>query len=148
MRRDVENLSEATDIWTRLERKYGSDQKVVDAVMHETRCLSVKENDDSSILNFIRTIKLANADLKKKSLESEMNNTTTVTLIERRLPRRMLLEWVEIATKLKLNEKFAQLLLFHEQWKLRIEYLPSDIRMQYSVKHECRHNNAISCNNE
>ena len=77
MRRDVENLSEATDIWRRLEKKYGSDQKVVDAVMHEIRCLSVKENDDSSILNFIRTVELANADLTKKSLESEMNNTTT-----------------------------------------------------------------------
>ena len=148
VRRDVENLSEATDIWTRLERKYGSDQKVVDAVMHEIRCLSVKENDDSSILNFIRTIELANADLKKKSLESEMNNTTTVTLIERRLPKKMLLEWVEIATKLKPNEKFAQLLLFLEQWKHRIEYLSSDIRTQYSDKHECRHNNAISSNNE
>ena len=79
--------------------------------MHEIRCLSVKENYDSSILNFIRTIELANADLKKKSLESEMNNTTTVTLIERRLPKKMLLEWVEIATKLKPNEKYAQLLL-------------------------------------
>ena len=112
VRRDVENLSEAADIWARLEKKYGSDQKVVDAVMQEIRCLSVKENDDSSILNFIRTVELANADLKKKSLESEMNNTTTVTLIERCLPKKMLLEWVEIATKLKPNEKFSQLLLF------------------------------------
>ena len=72
MRRDIENLSEATYIWTRLEKKYGSDQKVVDAIMHEIRCLSVKEKDDSSIFNFIRTIELANADLKKKNLESEI----------------------------------------------------------------------------
>ena len=78
VRKDVENLSEAIDIWARLDKKYGSNQNVLDAIMQEIRCLSVKENDDNSILNFICTIEYASSDLKRKNLESEMNNTTTV----------------------------------------------------------------------
>ena len=172
VRMDVDNLSEAVDIWARLDKKYGSNQKIVDAIMQEIKCLTVKENDDNSILKFIRTIEYANSDLKRKNLESEMNNTTTVTLIERLLPKRMLLEWVEIATKLQPNEKFAKLLQFLEQWKYRIEYLASDIRSKrsdinesscnsernhnngqiYNKKHshdyECNYNNEYSDNNE
>ena len=145
--RDVENLSEAVDIWERLDKKYGSNQKIVDAIMQEIRCLSVKENDDHSILEFIRTIEHASSDLKRKNLESEMNNTTTVTLIERLLPKKMLLEWVEIATKLQPHEKFEQLLQFLEQWKYRIEYLSSNIRNKRSSNIEFSHNNQRSYNN-
>ena len=141
VRRDVENLSEVVDIWARLDTKYGSNQKIVDAILQEIRCLSVKENDDNSILNFIRTIEYASSDLKRKNLESEMNNTTTVTLIERLLPKKMLLEWVEIATKLEAHEKFEKLLQFLDQWKHRIEYLSSDIRNERSSNSESSHSN-------
>ena len=75
--------------------------------MQKIKCLTVKEKNDNSILKFILTIEYANSDLKRNNLESEMNNATTVTLIEKLLPKRMLLEWVEIATKLQPNEKLS-----------------------------------------
>jgi len=143
VRKDVNNYDSANEIWKRLDQKYGNKQKLIDSIMHDIKGLSNCDNDDDATLEMIQLIESAHLDLEKINEESEMQNSTIISIIEQQMPKRMLNEWVEIAVALNdPRQKFNKLLSFLQQWKIRIEYFSSDFRSSPSsthnkIKHKC-----------
>ena len=131
---DIENLGDNMDIiWARLDRKYGDKCKLVDKIMSELKSISIcHDSDNSSILDFIKTIEKADMDLRLMGKEDELHNSTIVGIIEEKLSREIRKEWTKIVTgpnRAEIAEnKFPSLLLLLQQFKERIEYDESQIR--------------------
>ena len=137
IREDVENLGEdATAIWHRLDEKYGNKRKLVDAIICEVKKLKSNYNENPrKTLEMINTVEKAHRDLKGLGLESEINNTTIVSIIEEKLPYEIEKEWIKIAsTQVGNNELFPALLELLLDFKRRIEYKISDIRRSSDYK--------------
>ena len=128
VRRDVDNFDTTAAIWKRLDSKYGSKQKLVDAIMQDIKGLSNCDSDDSAIIAMITAVENAHYDLAKLNEEAEMDNSTILSIIEQQMSRAMFDEWVQIVASLEPKQKFSKLLPFLENWKLRIEYTMSGIR--------------------
>ena len=128
VRRNIDSLNNIVAIWKRLDAKYGSKQKLIDAIMRDIKGLSSCEGDDHATVAMITTVENAYHDLAKVNEEAEMDNSTILSMIEQQMPRAMFTEWVKIVAKLEPKHKFKELLPFLEDWKLRVEYTVSDIR--------------------
>ena len=76
----------------------------------------------------IRLVEAANNDLKAINSSEELNNSTILSIIEGRMNPKMQNEWIQLAVKTTLSDKFAKLLFFLDNWKIRIEYENSEIR--------------------
>ena len=132
--RDVENLDSASEIWERLDQKYGARHKLIECILQEIKHLSTEDNDDSAILAMINTVESAHRDLARIHEEAEMENSTILSIIETQMPVRMSNEWTSIASKLHgPQQKFSKLLPFLSQWKLRVEYTSSNMRRVENV---------------
>ena len=130
---DVENLGDDAElIWERLDSKFGDKNRLVDAIMTEFKSLKRTNNNPSAIINMINTVEKAYRDLKMMGKESEINNSTIVSIIEEILPTDIETEWVKMITT-KGNEhikenKFPALLALLLEFKERLEYKNCNIR--------------------
>ena len=120
-------------IWKRLDKKYGDQGKLVDAIMSEIKKLGKSVNEDPKrTLEMINIIERAHRDLKSMGLEKEISNSTIVSMIEERLPEAIEKEWIKTVTnKLRLEivkDKFPALLDLLLEFRERIEYKFSDLR--------------------
>ena len=60
--------------------------------------LKYTEDDITEIINMISTTEGAHQDLVQLGFEKEINNLTTVSIIEERMPENLKKEWIKLAT--------------------------------------------------
>lgn len=71
------------EMWLRLDDKYGRSSKIVDAIMYDIKLLKpVTENNSTRFVEFVNTIERCHRDLQRINMESEICNSTIVSLIE------------------------------------------------------------------
>ena len=134
IKEEVNNLGDnLKDIWDRLDKKYGDQGKLIDAIMSEVKEMPFFEDDDEQgILLMINTIEKAHRDLLLLGSESEISNSTIVSMIEQKMPKEMKREWIKIVTGEKHTEiakdKFPSLLKLLIHFRERLEYEMSIIR--------------------
>ena len=131
---EVGNLGDnVKEMWNHLDKKYGDQGRLVDAIMSEVKCMPTCEGgDERAILNMINLIERAHRDLVLLGLKSEISNSTIASVIEQRMPREIKKEWIKVVTgeerdKVSKN-KFPFLLKLLLQFRERIKYELSDIR--------------------
>ena len=131
IRDDVENVGENMEaIWERLDRKYGNEDRIVDAILADIKHLRDNQNDGQTTLEMIKIIEKANNDLIRMNKRVEMQNSTIISIIEEKMSSEMYEEWVkEITANIDITvPKFEKLLSFMNQWRNRIEYKIAGIR--------------------
>lgn len=132
IKEEVDGLGEDIDqIWKRLDKKYGDESKLVDAIMSEIKKLKLnKDGDPNATLDMINVIERAHRDLKSLGLEKEISNSTIVSMIEEKLPEDIEKEWIKLVTSKPqtAKDKFPALLSLLLEFKERIEYKFSDLR--------------------
>ena len=86
IRDDVENVGENMEaIWERLDRKYGNEDRIVDAILADIKHLRDNQNDDQTTLEMIKIIEKANNDLTRMNKRVEMQNSTIISIIEEKM---------------------------------------------------------------
>ena len=127
-----------TEMWNRLDERYGRSSKIVDAVMYEIKQLkAVSDGDGSKFIQLVDTIEKCYLDLACANMESEICNSTIVSLIEQRLPPSIKTMWCldvsDKETKIEDTNKFPKMLEFMLKHKRAIEYGSSDLRTSDKV---------------
>ena len=123
-----DNLDE---MWARLDEKYGDPTKITDVVINAIQnCKPIKEGESRKLLEFITTVEDGYRDLKRLGLQSEITTTSSVSIIERKLPNDIKKEWSKIvcSTTIDKSDKFSNLLTFLLEQRKIIEYETSELR--------------------
>ena len=126
------------EMWSRLDDKYGRSSKIVDAIMYDIKTLKpVTDNNTARFVEFVDTIERCYRDLQRISMESEICNSTIVSLIEERLPGTIKTAWcLEVSDRestIDDNNKFPKILEFMLKHRRAIEYGSSELRSVKSV---------------
>ena len=155
----VKSIDDDLDaMWKRLDEKYGDPAKVVDVIMNgiqNTR--NIKDGENRRLIEFINIIEDGYRDLKRLGLEKEITTTSSVSIIEKKLPTDLKREWSKLVTcessTIDKTDKFPNLLRFLLDQKQAIEYENSELRTTgndfktrgsayYSEKDEPEYNDA------
>ena len=135
IKEEVDNLGDdLEDIWDHLDKKYGDQGQLIDAKMSEVKEMPFFEDDDQQvILIMINTI-----NLLLLGLESEISNSTIISMIDQKMPKEIKREWIKIVTGEKCTEiakdKFPSLLKLLTHFRERSKYEMSNIRGGISHK--------------
>ena len=124
-------------MWSRLDERYGRSSKITDAIMYDIKHLkTVPDGDGRRFAEFVNTVERSYRDLSRISMESEISNSTIVSLIEEKLPNSVKSLWcLEVSdkdSKVDDRNKFPFLLEFLLKHKRATEYGSNDLR---STKH-------------
>lgn len=123
VREEVENVDDdMTCLWARLDLKYANHTKFVDIVLSDLE--RTNKGDAKAALHLINIVEKAYNDLKKIGAAQEMANATVISMIKKRFPDEMRLDWVKtIASKGEEESAslFQMLLEFLKQWRQMIE---------------------------
>ena len=115
-------------MWKRLDEKYGDPAKVVD---ENTR--NLKDGVNKKVVEFINIVEDGYRDLKRLGLEKEITTTTSVRVIEKKLPADVRKEWAKLVSSedstVNNMDKFPSLLKFLLNQKQAIEYENADLRL-------------------
>ena len=123
-------------IWKRLESKYGTTRRLVDAILRDVKTMPNEGDDIGNALEMIDIVEKAHLDLEAIGEEQELHNGTIISLIEERMPSEMMSEWVKRVAgeqHLRSQEKFQALLELLINWRYRLEYLNDSIRCTSSI---------------
>ena len=126
------------EMWVRLDERYGRSSKIVDAIMFEIKQLKpVSEGDGRKFVDLVDTVERCYRDLAHIKMESEISNSTIVSLIEERLPTTIKAMWcLEVSdqmTRINDSNKFPEMLEFMLKHKRAIEYGSNDLRSAKKV---------------
>ena len=117
----------------RLDRKYRGPTNITDVVIKATqnfRPIRLREN--RKLLEFITVVEDGYRDLKRLGLEAEITTTSSVSIIERKLPNDIKKEWSKIVCSsvepVDKSNKFPALLTSLLNQRKIIEYETSDLR--------------------
>ena len=91
----VKNVDDDLDeMWKRLDEKYGGPSKLVDVGMYDIKKLrAIREGDDKRFIDLVDVVEKGYRDLLRLGIEQEMSNTSTVSIIEEKLPKDIRREW-------------------------------------------------------
>ena len=90
---DVENLgNDVEEIWQRLDVRYGDKGKLVDVIMSKFKTLKRPNERPQEIINMINIVEKAHRHLKMMNKETEINNSTIVSMLEEKLPKEIEVE--------------------------------------------------------
>ena len=132
VRDEVDNVADNYEaLWERLDKRYGDKGHLIDAIMSDIKQLKCCDNNNNhATLELIKVIEKAHMDLVRLGEGDQMDNATIISLIEQKLPERILDEWVkEISSKtVSHKDRFSSLLTLLTEWRKRIEYKLSTIR--------------------
>ena len=137
----VRNVSnDIEEMWKRLDERYGRLSKLTDAIMYDIKQLkAVPDSDNKRFIDLVNTIERAYRDLKAVNMESELSNSTIVSIIEERLPPHAKSMWcLKVSDKDSTVDdvnKFPHLLEFLLQHRRAIEYASSDLRTTKRCTH-------------
>ena len=93
----VKNINDLATMWERLSEKYGDNMQILDSVIKDIQevTISTKHNSDQSFVDFVDLLDRGVQDLAAIGQEREFGGRYTVTLIEKKLPRRVYMKWLE-----------------------------------------------------
>ena len=92
---------------------------------------TIKENDNKKFIEFVNVIEDSYRDLVNLGLEKEITTTSSVSVIEKKLPPDIKREWAKLITSSSSAEKtnkFPSLLKFLINQKKAMEYDGADLR--------------------
>ena len=123
------------EMWKRLDEKYGDPSKVADVIINEIRRVrSIREGENKRFMELVGIIEDRYRDLKRLGLEAEITTTSSVSIIERKLPPDVRKEWAKLLSSddstVDKTNKFPSLLKFLLTQKRAIEYDDYDLRTQ------------------
>lgn len=121
------------DMWKRLDEKYGDPARVADAIINDIRRVrGIKEGENRRFVEFVGIIEDGYRDLKRLGLETEITTTSSVSIIERKLPADVRKEWAKLLSAdestVNKTDKFSSLLKFLLAQKRAVEYDSSELR--------------------
>ena len=121
--------NDPTDVWKRLDNKYGRSDKIVDQVLNEIKSLP-KSDIAGNILNMIKIVERAYRDLDSLGMGSEMKNSSVISDIEGSMSPQMRYEWIKLIASKHLGSvpKFHELMTFLAEWRERLEYDDAAVR--------------------
>ena len=115
------------EMWKRLDDKYGDPAKVADVIIDSIRRTKIiREGEDKRLVEFVNMLEDGYRDLKRLGLEAEITTTSSVSIIESKLPMDRRREWAKTvsldASMIDKTNKFPSLLKFLLNQKRAIEY--------------------------
>ena len=121
------------DMWQRLDEEYGDPATVADTIVNEIkRFTPIADGDKKKFLDFVAVIEGGHRDLKRLSMEREITTTSSVSIIEKRLPPRERERWAELVcrkdSKVDRTNKFPHLLEFLLEKRRAIKYDEAELR--------------------
>lgn len=130
----VENIESASEIWERLDERYGSPSLLVDVIMNEIKSIGVVlDGDSSNLITFVNTIERGYSDLKRLNLEREISNSVTVGMLEGRLPPVTRREWSKLVnchgSSVDPYNKFPSFMNFLKEQRKILEYEIASVRV-------------------
>ena len=130
----------------RLQTEYGNPCKLTDSIIMDIKDLGViPEGDHEKFVTSVNVLERAWLDMNKLNLQSEMNTTSMVTLVEGILPRRLLHDWVKLSESLvDKSTLFEHLLKFLLQEKRICQYMSSDTRSNKVKSHNGKSDTKVS----
>ncbi|KAL9955853.1 hypothetical protein ACROYT_G037242 [Oculina patagonica] len=91
-------------MWKRLDEKYGDPAKVADVIMCAIQNMRpIREGESKKFVELINVIDDGYRDLKRLGLEKEITTTSSVSIIERKLPNDVKREWAKLPVQEKLD---------------------------------------------
>ena len=76
-----------SEMWKRLDEKYGDPAKVAAVIIDGIRRTRfIREGEEKRFVEFVEIVEDSYRDLKRLSLESEITTTSSVSIIEKKLP--------------------------------------------------------------
>ena len=114
-------------MWKRLDEKYEDPAKVADAVINTVQNVRpIKEGESKKFIELVDAVEEGYNDPKKLGLEREITTTSSVSIIERKLPTEIRKEWAKVVSAdnstVDKTNKFPSLLSFLLSQKRAIEY--------------------------
>ena len=125
------------EMWKRLDDKYGDPAKVADVIIDSIRRTKIiREGEDKRFVEFVNMLEDGYRDLKRLGLDAEITTTSSVSIIERKLPMDIRREWTKTvsldACMIDKTNKFTSLLQFLLDQKRAIEYDCAALRVYNS----------------
>ena len=113
--------------WKRLDEKYGDPTKVVDVIMNAIQnTRNIRDGEKNRLIELINVVEDGYRDLKRLGLEKEITTTSSVSVIEKKLPTDVKKEWAKFVSSdhsiVDKTDKFPSLLKFLLNQKRAIEY--------------------------
>ena len=104
-------------MWKRLDEKYGDPTKVVDVIMNAIQnTRNIRDCENNRLIELINIVEDGYQDLKRLGLEQEITTTSSVSVIEKKLPTDVKNEWAKLASSdhstVDKTNKFPSLLKF------------------------------------
>ncbi|XP_068758047.1 uncharacterized protein [Montipora capricornis] len=122
------------EMWKRLDEKYGDPAKLTDAIINTIQDVrNVKEGENKRFIELVDAVEDGYKDLKRLGLEREITTTSSVSIIERKLPANIKREWAKLVSAdnsvVNKTDKFPSLLNFLLSQKRAIEYDTTELRL-------------------
>ena len=104
-------------MWKRLDEKYGDPTKVVDVIMNAIQnTRNIRDGENNRFIELINVVEDGYRDLKRLGLEKEITTTSSVSVIEKKLPTDVKKEWAKLISSdhstVDKTNKFPSLLKF------------------------------------
>ncbi|XP_068713032.1 uncharacterized protein [Montipora foliosa] len=122
------------EMWKRLDEKYGDPAKLTDAIINTIQDIRpIKEGENKRFIELVDAVEDGYKDLKRLGLEREITTTSSVSIIERKLPANIKREWAKLVSTdnsvVNKTDKFPSLLNFLLSQKRAIEYDTTELRL-------------------
>ena len=86
-------------MWKRLDEKYGDPTKVVDVIMNAIQnTRNIRDGEKNRLIELINVVEDGYRDLKRLGLEKEITTTSSVSVIEKKLPTDVKKEWAKFVS--------------------------------------------------
>ena len=121
------------ETWKRLDEKYGDPAKIADVVIDSIQQVkTIKEGENTRFIEFVEIIDNGYRDLVRLGLEKEITTTSSVSIIEKKLPAAIRRDWAKLVSSVTSSvdkkDKFPSLLKFLLNQKRAIEYDSANLR--------------------
>ena len=82
------------EMWKRFDEKYGDPAKLTDAIINTIQDIRpIKEGENKRFIELVDAVEDGYKDLKRLGLEREITTTSSISIIERKLPATIKREW-------------------------------------------------------
>ena len=124
---------DVTEMWKRLDEKYGDPAKVADVIIDGIRrTRMIREGEEKRFIEFVETVEDGYRDLKRLGMEAEITTTSSVSIIEKKLPSDVRRKWAERVSAenstVDKSNKFPSLLKFLQNQRSAMEYDSASLR--------------------
>ena len=118
----VKNLEREDEIWRRLEEKYGDTIDIVDSVITDLQNINIgKFSQDNGMVQLVDILEKGIMDLTSIDKKHEIANAYTVKLLEQKLPRRVMMKWLEEKDRSEGDDRFEALFKFLKEERKILE---------------------------